>query len=60
MWLIWLSSMVVVGVVALVLVYIRVNHVTGSQDRFKAIDSMLMYLFGTMSGQGNYSIHSFF
>ena len=60
MWLIWLSSMVAIGIVAMVLVYIRVNHVTRSRNRLNAIDSMFMYLFCTMSGQGNYSIHSYF
>ena len=60
MWLMWLSSMVVIGIVATVLVYIRVKHVTRSRNRLNVIDNMFMYLFGTMSGQGNYSIHSYF
>ena len=48
--------MVTVGTMALVMVYIRDDRLLINNGRFSRIDAMLIYLVGTMSGQGNFFI----
>jgi len=55
LWMLWFSSMAAVGTMALVMVYIREERLQmDSNSSFSRIDAMLMYLLGTMSGQGNF------
>jgi hypothetical protein len=57
LWMLWFSSMAAVGTMALVMVYIREERLQmDSNSSFSRIDAMLMYLLGTMSGQGNFFI----
>ena len=46
--------MVAVGTIALFLVYVRGKHMAATTLRFRRVDAMIIYLFGTMSGQGNF------
>jgi hypothetical protein len=48
--------MVAVGTMALVMVYIREERSAANENRFQRVDAMLLYLLGTMSGQGNFFI----
>jgi hypothetical protein len=54
LWALWFLSMVAVGTIALFLVYIRGKRMAATAFRFRRIDAMVIYLFGTMSGQGNF------